>query len=473
MNWRSDPEYQRRMAKSQYTSLREESLRQVRTNVAQILDAFLEIEPKIQGKTINNEFMSKFNEWFWKRNQKAKSAGSEKTLAYMNRIRRYLRIALQLKFQSDNGDETDDKDDFSVKIHQDFDDLVSFFQELLRMFEDPEDSSNKNELSYIDRIHALEEIILPRIGTEPGKGPDTCLIHLSQFTDIVSCLRVLLTPAIPPIIPKNVEQKLFGLSEKISNIFAGITLNFVTDAKYFDIMTKTETGEVKWQIPGISYKKVMEPFLSEFSVNEKDFFKALCGHIGLQIAQNNTEKEPYFILDPTFIEVYYKIGYLRKIVQEDGSVIWYPQISEDTLYLQYLALVATNRQAAQPDFAFWISLTFAYYLYRLISEEFVTSDNIFRGMVTDDLVRVSIVPYSVKTIALEIGSLDWAKKIPVEIETRKDVLSGLLKISNCNFSQLKSHFDQRIESLFEEYDADEEVEAEDLLSDARYWQRNN
>ena len=41
-------------------------------------------------------------------------------------------------------------------------------------------------------------------------------------------------------------------------------------------------------------------------------------------------------------------------MQKDGSIIWYPKISEETIYLQYLALVATNRIGAQHDFIFWI-----------------------------------------------------------------------------------------------------------------------
>ncbi|MHA2362767.1 MAG: hypothetical protein ACXAC7_02335 [Candidatus Hodarchaeales archaeon] len=457
MAWKSDEEYQRRMVETQIVSFREESLRQVRTNISQILDALLEIEPKIKGKSIDNDFFTEFSEWFWKRNQKAKSAGTEKTLAYMNRIRRYIRIAIQMKTSSD-------------KIHQDFSDLVSFFQELLRMFQDPEEAANEEDLSYLERIEILETILFPKIGIEPGKGPDDCLIHLSQFIELVSCLRVLLTPTIPPTIPKKIERKLFGLSEKISNIFAGITLNFVTDAKFFDVTANTPSGEEQWQIPGISYRNVMEPFLSDFGVNEKDFFKALCGHIGLQIAESKKEDGMYFILDPSFIDVYYRIGYLLKKDQEDGKTLWHPQISEDTLYLQYLALVATNRSAVQSDFAFWISLTFAYYLYRLISEEFIKPQNIFRGVVTDDLVRVSIVPYSVKAIALHLGGLEWSRKMPVEIETRKDVLSGLLKISNCNFTRLKAVFDERSDLLFEEYE-EEEVEVEKLLSDKRYWDR--
>lgn len=463
-SWKSDSEYQRRMAKAQTETLREESLRQVRTNIAQIVDALLEVEPKLKGKIINNDFMVKFTEWFWKQNQKAKSAGREKTLAFVNRIRRYLRIVIQLK-----GEKIEES---SVQIHQDFNELLSFFQVLYRMFQEPDEASEEEDLSFFDRIELLESMIFPRVGTEPGKGPDSCLIHLSQFEDIVSCLRVLLTPTIPPTIPKKIDQKLFGLSEKISNIFAGITLNFVTDAKYFDITAKTEQGKQQWKIPGISYKKVMEPFLSDFSVTEKDFFNALCGHIGLQIATSKAEEETYFILDPTFISVFHKIGYLQKQEQKDGSTIWYPKISEDTLYLQYLALVATNRQAVQPDFAFWISLTFAYFLYRLISEEFIKPENVFRGMITDDLVRVTIVPYLVKTIALELGGVGWGKKMPVDLEGRKDILSGLLKISNCNFSRLKTHFDERADHLFEEYDEDEEeVDVDRLFKDNRYWKR--
>ena len=218
----------------------------------------------------------------------------------------------------------------------------------------------------------------------------------------------------------------------------------------------------------------MEPFLSDFGVNELTFFKTLCSHIGLQIAENKVNNEEYFILDPSFVNVFSKIGYLQKVDQKDGSVIWYPKISEETLYLQYLALVATNRIGVQPDFIFWICLTFAYNLYKLISKEFLSPDNVFRNFLIDDLVRVSVLPYAVKSIALELGGLEWARRIPVELESRKDVLSGLIKISSCDLNKLEEQYDRFADELWagesseiEEEDAD----IDDIMSDSRFWKR--
>ncbi len=457
MGWKSDEEYKRKLSSSRTASLREESLRQVRTNIAQILDGLYEIQPKIKEKTINKDYLSEFEEWFWKRNQKAKSADSEKIIAYMNRIRRYFRIAVQMSIPSD-------------QIHRDFDELVTFFSTLLQLYSDPEEVVD-DDLSYLERIEVLEKSIFPRLGMEPGKGPDSSLIYLSSIGELFSCLKVLLTPTIPPIIPKKVERRLFGISEKITNIFSGITLNFVTDPKFFDVTFHGEEGDELWQIPGISYQKVMQPFLSDFGVSEQAFFKALCSYIGLQIAESKSEGEEFFILDPSFVKVFNKIGYLQKHETPEKKIIWYPNISEDTLYLQYLALVSTNRSAVQPDFAFWVSLTFAYFLYRLIAEDYLSEDNCLRSFIIDDLVRVSVVPYSVKSIALELGGLDWAKKMPVDLDSRKDVLSGLLKISSCNFNNLKEIYEKVADDFFDEVEEDEEVEVEDILNDSRFWNR--
>lgn len=460
MSWKTDTDFKKRQASSQLASLREESLRQLRTNVAQILDAFAEVEPKLVNKKIDRDFLSTFDEWFWERNQKAKSADSEKTIAFINRLRRYLRIAMQFKTPSD-------------QIQRDFDQVQEFYTYFLKLIQDP-DQELDDDLSYVQRVKVLEKIFFPRVGQERGKGPDSCLVYLTQFSDIFQCLKTILTPTIPPVIPKKIERKLFGISEKIVNIFSGITLNFVTDPQFFDVTRHNESGDELWKIPGISYKKVMEPFLSDFGVNELTFFKTLCGHIGLQVAESKVKNEDYFILDPSFVNVFAKIGYLQKNVQKDGTTIWYPKISEETLYLQYLALVATNRIGVQPDFIFWICLTFAYNLYKLIAQEFLSSDNVFRNFLIDDLVRVSVLPYAVKSIALELGGLDWAKRIPVEVESRKDVLSGLIKISSCSISKLEEQYDKIADEFWEGVSSDEEEEIsdiDDILSDAKYWNR--
>lgn len=460
MSWKADPEYKKKQNASQLASLREESLRQLRTNIAQILDAFGEVEPKLEKKNIDRDFLSTFDEWYLERNQKVKSAESEKTIAFINRLRRYLRIAVQFKTSSD-------------QIKRDFDEVKRFYDYFLRLIQDP-DLELEEDLSYVQRVKVLEKIFFPRVGMEPGKGPDSCLVYLSQFTDLFPCLKTILTPTIPPVIPKKIERKLFGISEKIVNIFSGITLNFVTDPMFFDITFHGSNGDEPWKVPGISYKKVMEPFLSDFGVNELTFFKTLCGHIGLQIAESKVNNEEYFILDPGFINVFTKIGYLTKNVQKDGITIWYPKISEETLYLQYLALVATNRIGVQPDFLFWICLTFAYNLYKLISQEFLSPDNVFRNFLIDDLVRVSVLPYAVKSIALELGGLEWAKRIPVELESRKDVLSGLIKINTCSISKLEEQYDKIADEIWNfdstSDETDEGIDSEELM-DSRFWKK--
>ncbi|MHA1984720.1 MAG: hypothetical protein ACW967_10220, partial [Candidatus Hodarchaeales archaeon] len=420
----------------------------------QILEAIEEVYFKLKNKIIDKEFIGGFEEWYWERNEKAKSEGAEKQLAFMNRLRRYLRIAIQVETEPE-------------KIFKDFVELKKTFTELLRIFTPEKKSSNIN---LWERIRILENILFPKIGRMPRKGPDDALIHLHDFVDIASCLRLILTPAIPPVIPQKVEQKLFGISEKITNIFSGITLNFVTDAKYFTITTSENK---KWKIPGISYKKVMEPFLSDFGVTEKKFFEALCGHIGLKIADSKQQTERYFILDPSFVDVFTKIGYLEKREQTDGSTIIFPRISEDTLFLQYLALSSTNRQAMQPDFAFWVSLVISYYLYQLVTNENMDNNNSFMGFIKDDLVRVSVIPHTVRSViphtvrsvALQLGGVDWYKRMPVDVETRKDVLSGLLRLSRCDFVRLQAHFEAQI--VEEEYD--EEVNDSQYMNDPRIW----
>lgn len=457
MSWKQDIHYQRKRKEFLYESIREESLRQVRTNVAQIIDAFEEINPRIKNKKINRDFLSTFDEWFWERNQKAKSAESEKTIAYINRLRRYMRIAVQLNTTSD-------------KIHQDLSELHSFYSFLNQIYREPE-KEIEEDLSFVDRIQVLEKLLFPRVGMEANHGPDSCLVYLSTLSSIFESLKVLLTPIIPPVIPKKIEKKLFGISEKIQNIFNGIALNFVTDAKFFDITYHGAEGDETWLIPGVSYQKVMEQFLSDFGVAELKFFKALCGYIGLQIAEHKVNNEEFFIIDPTFVKVYYKIGYLHKeIIEDEEKIIWYPKISDETLYLQYLSLVATNRFAIQPDFAFWISLVFAYYLYLLISEEFVSEDNSIKQFIKDDLVRVSIVPYSVKCIALHLGGIEWANRMPTELDSRKDILSGMLKIIP-NIRALRVKYDELADEIWDNVDTDELDVDETQLLDNKYWKK--
>ena len=447
MSWKQDSEYQRRLRTHKASNYREESIRQVRTNIAQIIDAFNEVAKKIQNKDLTREFLPSFDEWFWEKSEKAKSGESEKLIAYIDRLRRYVRIAIQLEEKPD-------------KISKDFLAAHEFYEKLLEIF--VTETENIYDLSIWERFDILEDILFTRIGRLPGKGPDDALIKLHQYLDITNCLRLMLTPAIPPVIPKNIEKKLFGLSEKISNIFAGISLNFVTDAKWFDIVSPDNE---KWKLPGISYKLVMEPFLSDFGVSELKFFDTLCGYIGLRLVENKDKNEKYFILDPTFVKVFSKIGYLSHKNLEDGTIIWYPQISDDTLYLQYLALVTTNRGAIQPDFAFWISLVIAYYFYQLISDEYIDQNNLFAAFLKDDLVRVSIIPYTVRAVALHLGGLEWYTIMPVEVESRKDVLSGLLRLSRCDFTRLQAHFESQIE--------EEDTSEEDYMNDPRIWQRKN
>ena len=61
MSWKADPEFKKRQGVSQLASLREESLRQLRTNIAQIIDAFNEVQPKLSKNTIDRDFLSSFD----------------------------------------------------------------------------------------------------------------------------------------------------------------------------------------------------------------------------------------------------------------------------------------------------------------------------------------------------------------------------------------------------------------------------
>ncbi|HKZ40484.1 MAG TPA: hypothetical protein VJ044_05945 [Candidatus Hodarchaeales archaeon] len=156
MAWRQDAEYQKRLQSTRTSANRDESIRMVRTNISQIIEALTEVREYTQRREISAVRLDKLDEWFWERNQKAKSSDAEKKLAFMNRIRRYFRIAFQLGNSSD-------------KIHADFDELVTFFTELLDLFSSKDNSDN---LSLWDRIEILEEILFPRTGRRSGRGPN-------------------------------------------------------------------------------------------------------------------------------------------------------------------------------------------------------------------------------------------------------------------------------------------------------------
>ena len=57
--------------------------------------------------------------------------------------------------------------------------------------------------------------------------------------------------------------------------------------------------------------------------------------------------------------------------------------------------------------------------------------------------------------------------MPVDVESRKDVLSGLLRLARCDFVRLQAHFEAHIEE--EEFEV--ETSDEDYMKDPRIWNK--
>jgi hypothetical protein len=212
-----------------------------------------------------------------------------------------------------------------------------------------------------------------------------------------------------------------GITPKVYQIINNITSLFNLDPN-FGVFPEKENHE----IPMILKSDVFLPYIDSIANAEEEAIEKINERIGLRIMDD-------IFLAPSedLVDLLLENNFLREIKQSDGIIRLYPQFSNESLILYYLALASQRRGFLSKELINWISMNFAFLIYMGILKWKLSDENIFYPIFKDLQTNEKILPYLMKLICFpNYLSLD-KMKIRDSPQYRKEIFNFIgSKIDN-------------------------------------------
>jgi hypothetical protein len=287
--------------------------------------------------------------------------------------------------------------DFIIKYREEIpiidikDYIVDFLHEsidalnLLRHITNP-DETNLEKTYLYQLVKYAEEKIFPR-------GANLRIIYdklLKNSTEFYECQRHLLQPH--TYYRENLENpdyfEIPGISPKIYQIINNITSLYNLDPNFGEFPEKENH-----EIPMILKNDVFLPYIDSIANAEQQAIESIVERIGLRLIDG-------IFLAPKedFVEILLENNFLRENKQSDGIIRYYPQFSNETLILYYLAFASQRRGFLSKELVNWISMNFAFLIYMGILKWRLSDENIFYSIFKDLQTNEKVLPYLMKLI---------------------------------------------------------------------------
>jgi hypothetical protein len=174
----------------------------------------------------------------------------------------------------------------------------------------------------------------------------------------------------------------------VYQIFNNITSLFNLDPN-FGNFPERENNE----LPMILKSDVFDPYIDSVANPEEEAIEKIAERIGLRIIDD-------IFLAPTenLVEIMLENNFIRSTTQSDGVIRLLPQLSNETLYLYYLAFASQRRGFLSKELINWISMNFAFLIYMGILKWKLSDQNIFYPIFNDLQTNEKILPYLMKLI---------------------------------------------------------------------------
>ncbi len=294
--------------------------------------------------------------------------------------------------------------------------IVEFLHEsvaslnLLRHITNPDETNLEN--TYLHQlVKFIEDKLFPR-------GSTFRIIYnklLHHSTDFYECQRHLLQPH--TYYRENLENPDYFevpcMSPKVYQIINTITSLYNLDPNFGEFPEREN-----YEIPMILKNDVFLPYIDSIANAEEEAVEKIAERIGLRLID-----EIFLAPQEEFVDILLEHNFLRDNKQSDGTIRLYPQFSNETLVLYYLAFVSQRRGFLSKELVNWISMNFAFLIYMGILKWKLSDENIFYTIFEDLQTNEKVLPYLMKLICFpNYLGLD-KMKIRDSIQYRKEIFN--------------------------------------------------
>ncbi len=204
-----------------------------------------------------------------------------------------------------------------------------------------------------------------------------------------------------------------GTSPKVYQIINNVTSLYNLDPNFGEFPEREN-----YEIPMVLKNDVFLPYIDSIANAEEEAIEKIAERIGLRLIDGI-----FLAPQEDFIEILLENNYLRDNKQSDGNIRLFPQFSNETLILYYLAFASQRRGFLSKELINWISMNFAFLIYMGILKWKLSDENIFYAIFKDLQTNEKILPYLMKLICFpNYLSLD-KMKIRDSVQYRKEIFN--------------------------------------------------
>ena len=281
---------------------------------------------------------------------------------------------------------------------------------VLRHITNPDEHNLENTYLY-QLVKFIEEKLFPR-------GVNLKIIYnklIQHSPDLYECQRHLLQTH--TYYREKLESPDFfeipGITPKVYQIINNITSLYNLDPNFGKFPEKNNN-----EIPIILKNDIFLPYIDSTANAEEEAIEKIAERIGLRIIDG-------IFLGPAedFVEILLENNFLRETEQSDKTIRLYPQFSNETLILYYLAFASQRRGFLSKELINWISMNFAFLIYMGILKWKLSDENIFYSIFKDLQTNEKVLPYLMKLICFpNYVALD-KMKIRDSVQYRKEIFN--------------------------------------------------
>ena len=256
---------------------------------------------------------------------------------------------------------------------------------VLQHITNPDEQNLENTYLYV-LVKFIEEKLLPR-----GRNLQVIYNKLLEAShDLYDCQRHILQPH--TYYREKLEDSDFfeipGISPKVYQLINNITSLYNLDPNFGDFPERENQ-----ELPMILKADIFNPYIDSTANAEEEAIDQISERIGLRIMD-----EIFLAPRENLIEIMLENNFIRSTIQSDGKIRLLPQLSNETLYLYYLAFASQRRGFLSKELINWISMNFAFLIYMGILKWKLSDQNIFYPIFKDLQTNEKILPYLMKLI---------------------------------------------------------------------------
>ncbi len=352
---------------------------------------------------LDTEVLDKIRQEEEKRNIRKVRALSEFSAMYRSNVYDIIKDFI-VKYR-DNIPIIDIKDYILDFLHESVDAL-----NVLRHITNPDELNLENTYLY-QLVKFIENRLFPR-------GANLKIIYnklLQQSIDFYECQRHLLQPH--TYYREKLENidyfEIPGVSPKVYQITNNIISLYNLDPNFGEYPEKEN-----YEIPMILKNDIFLPYIDSIANPEEESIEKIAERIGLRLLDGI-----FLAPQDDFVDLLLENNFLRDNKQSDGTVRLYPQFSNETLLIYYLAFASQRRGFLSKELINWISMNFAFLIYMGILKWKLSDENIFYAIFKDLQTNEKVLPYLMKLICFpNYLGLD-KMKIRDSVQYRKEIFN--------------------------------------------------